>query len=384
MLDEVIAKVGAGADTSRGTDIGNSGSGKSEVPDPSRRRCFVISPIGKEGSDVRKHADDVFHCIIEPAAHETGYAVMRGDHSTRPGRITNQIVKHIMDDDLIICVLTGANPNVYYELAIAESAARPIVVLKMKDEPTPFDVKDTRTIEYDLDPQRIFRKTYVQLVVEAIRALEGESDRRREVPFAPKLSPLGSDALFLEVARQYSDVSHEVLTIAAEAVTRFDMCGLTLNGWSRNEPFTKLLTERAKSGCKIRLLIMDEKNPALKEMINRDSDTALVQLRDDIQKSFDHWTSLARQIPNFEVRKIARGIPHQQVSMNETRMVWTPYMFRYATNDAPAIQVYGPEIGGEVNPHAGGIQHLFTAMQKEIEHLWWENESKPAPPPRAP
>ena len=32
-----------------------------------RRRCFVISPIGPEGSPVREHADDVDDFIIKPA-----------------------------------------------------------------------------------------------------------------------------------------------------------------------------------------------------------------------------------------------------------------------------------------------------------------------------
>lgn len=44
----------------------------------------------------------------------------------------------------------------YYELAIAESAAKPIIVLRHRGDVVPFDVKDVRYIEYDLDPRRIF------------------------------------------------------------------------------------------------------------------------------------------------------------------------------------------------------------------------------------
>ena len=94
-----------------------------QVENP-RRRCFVISPIGAYGSDTRNHMDTVFHCIVEPALADR-YEVVRGDHIARPGRITEQFVEDIIENDLIICVLTGNNPNVYYELAIAESAARP-------------------------------------------------------------------------------------------------------------------------------------------------------------------------------------------------------------------------------------------------------------------
>jgi hypothetical protein len=72
----------------------------------SRRRCFVVSPIGQYGSETRNHMDIVFHCIIEPALSDR-YEVIRGDHIARPGRITEQFIEDILENDLIVCVLTG-------------------------------------------------------------------------------------------------------------------------------------------------------------------------------------------------------------------------------------------------------------------------------------
>jgi len=51
---------------------------------PAKKRCFVISPIGAPGSDVRAHADDVFNYIIEPVTTQMGYETERGDHAARP------------------------------------------------------------------------------------------------------------------------------------------------------------------------------------------------------------------------------------------------------------------------------------------------------------
>lgn len=39
--------------------------------------CFVISPIGDEGSDVRRHADQVLDHLIEPAASANGLGSVR-------------------------------------------------------------------------------------------------------------------------------------------------------------------------------------------------------------------------------------------------------------------------------------------------------------------
>ena len=88
------------------------------------KTCFVISPIGTENSDTRDHADDVFDFIIAPAAERAGYTAKRGDHSGAPGKITEQMFHSILNDDLIVAIITDRNPNVFYELAVAQSAAR--------------------------------------------------------------------------------------------------------------------------------------------------------------------------------------------------------------------------------------------------------------------
>ena len=80
------------------------------------KRCFVISPIGSPKSEFREHADDVFEFIIEPAAKRAGYFVHRGDHNAKPGKITEQMFESILEDDIIISILTFQNPNVYFEL----------------------------------------------------------------------------------------------------------------------------------------------------------------------------------------------------------------------------------------------------------------------------
>ena len=43
--------------------------------------CFMITPIGKEGSDVRKNADEVLDYIVNPICKEYGYSVVRADKS---------------------------------------------------------------------------------------------------------------------------------------------------------------------------------------------------------------------------------------------------------------------------------------------------------------
>jgi hypothetical protein len=116
-----------------------------------RRRCFVISPIGRRGSDVRKHADRVFDSLIKPATEMCGLEAYRSDHLPEPGRISEQMFRAILRDDCSIVLLTGNNPNVFYELAVAQCAEKPVILLLKEGDDLPFDIWDLRCIYYDPD-----------------------------------------------------------------------------------------------------------------------------------------------------------------------------------------------------------------------------------------
>jgi hypothetical protein len=65
------------------------------------------------------------------------------------------VIEAIQTYDLCIADLTGHNPNVFYELALAQAARRPVVMLKLAGEAIPFDVNGYRVMEYDLKPRSI-------------------------------------------------------------------------------------------------------------------------------------------------------------------------------------------------------------------------------------
>lgn len=115
-----------------------------------RKICFVISPIGEEGSDVRERSDQVLKHIIASSVEQLGYTIIRADKISEPGIITTQIIEHIVDAELVVADLTDKNPNVFYELAIRHAIRKPLVQLIKKGEVIPFDVAATRIIQFDL------------------------------------------------------------------------------------------------------------------------------------------------------------------------------------------------------------------------------------------
>jgi hypothetical protein len=66
------------------------------------------------------------------------------------------VIKLLYGADLVVADLTGANPNVVYELAVRHSFNKISIHLIDKAEQIPFDLRDERTIVFDLsDPDSV-------------------------------------------------------------------------------------------------------------------------------------------------------------------------------------------------------------------------------------
>lgn len=78
------------------------------------------------------------------------YSCTRSDEVYNPGNLLRQIVNMMLESSLIIALLDGQNPNVFYEIGIAHSIGKTVLLLankKSKNE-IPFDLKSDRLLLY--------------------------------------------------------------------------------------------------------------------------------------------------------------------------------------------------------------------------------------------
>jgi hypothetical protein len=130
-------------------DASRDGGGVN-MPDADKERiCFVIAPIGDEGSPTRERSDTVLNYVITPAVAACGYTPLRADKISESGMITSQIIQHLIEDPLVVADLTDHNPNVFYELAVRHAAKKPVVHIIEASQPKPFDVAGMRIIPLD-------------------------------------------------------------------------------------------------------------------------------------------------------------------------------------------------------------------------------------------
>lgn len=113
----------------------------------SKERVFVIQQIGSKDSSERKRADEIYQGIIVPAVNSAGLEAYRADLDLTPGAITAKMLSELLKARVVIADLTGRNPNVFYELGITHSFARPLISIADSANSLPFDAKDERIIE---------------------------------------------------------------------------------------------------------------------------------------------------------------------------------------------------------------------------------------------
>lgn len=135
------------------------------------KKCFLISPIGDDGSDIRVEADALLW-IAQNALAKYGFEVLRVDQIARSTLITNEIIQLIQETELCLIVLTNENPNVFYEAGRRHETGKPFIQLIRKGERLPFDVAGIRTIIYDNVESRIAAAKTIEEIQKYVEEFE--------------------------------------------------------------------------------------------------------------------------------------------------------------------------------------------------------------------
>jgi len=105
-------------------------------------KAFVIMPFGEA-------FDLIYNNFIKEVLEKIGYVVFRADDLLNQQNILQDIIESINNSNLIIADLTGSNPNVYYEVGIAHTLGKNVVLLTQNINDLPFDLKSYRVILYN-------------------------------------------------------------------------------------------------------------------------------------------------------------------------------------------------------------------------------------------
>jgi hypothetical protein len=102
--------------------------------------CFVLIPF--TGAFFGLYDE-----VIKPTLAKN-FRVMKANDIFSATPIMEDIWEYINKSRLIVADVTGKNPNVFYELGIAHTVGKTVIIITQDDNDVPFDLKHIRYIKY--------------------------------------------------------------------------------------------------------------------------------------------------------------------------------------------------------------------------------------------
>lgn len=106
--------------------------------------CGIIMPIADMAGYDSGHWGRV-RTALDEAIKEAGYFPRIVSESNETGVIHGRIVQNLYDDPIVVCDVSGRNPNVMFELGMRLAFDKPTIIIK--DQKTDYSF-DTSTIEH--------------------------------------------------------------------------------------------------------------------------------------------------------------------------------------------------------------------------------------------
>jgi hypothetical protein len=134
--------------TAQAAHLAGSQEATRKAPEPPNQhpKCFMIMPFGIQD------LDDLYNEFILPVLVDCKLDCARGDDIFGSNVVMDDVKAAIARADLVIADLTGQNPNVFYEVGIAHTLERPVLLLSQSLEDIPFDLRNRRILPYEYTP----------------------------------------------------------------------------------------------------------------------------------------------------------------------------------------------------------------------------------------
>ena len=306
---------------------------ESSAVDEQEKICFVISPIGGEGTDIRHRANQVLRHVIEPAVKSFDYKAIRADAISTPGMITSQVIEHVLESSLVIADLTDHNPNVFYELAVRHLVRKPFIQLIDKNQNLPFDVAGARTIFFDLSLDGVAEA--VDLIRAQIESLERDSsDLDTPISITADLISLGRMS-----NQDQSDVS-QLLPLLTDINSAMHNYGREIRAVRAD--ITRM--DRRQRG----LVERDEHNPfASRRQIVRRLELALRRIREFDPEIFEYGQAMLRPFLSADTDSAGKMLNELLEMLGNATSLPSEDKQRAMTNVANALGALSAELREE-------------------------------------
>jgi phage tail sheath protein FI len=181
-------------------------------------KAFLITPFSAERAGHEPDAD--FSAVQQAIAQATERAGLELVHPARmhqPGFVVEQIETSLMNADVVVAVITGQNPNVFYEIGYAR---RPAILVCRSPADVPFDLGHLRYWTYGRPGELATLADRLTMAIRESLAMPTDSASRR-IPRRPEPSLVKREMTAAFVGCVERGPATLMVTSFAEYVTAF-------------------------------------------------------------------------------------------------------------------------------------------------------------------
>jgi len=137
------------------------------------RVCFVLTTAAPPATEIRQHTDGLVDFVLRPTLEDAGFGLVRLDSVSEPGMVSDAVMRHLRNDDLVVADLSFGDSTVMYALGVRHSFGMAAIHVHTPHSDFPFDIDGLDAIEIDLGDlssvkraQREFKSRIADVVAE--------------------------------------------------------------------------------------------------------------------------------------------------------------------------------------------------------------------------
>ncbi len=228
--------------------------------------CGIVRPIAEMGEYSSAHWLEV-HGILTDALDSAGYRARLVSESDVASVILSDIVTNLYNDPIVICDVSGRNPNVMFELGMRLAFEKPTVIVTDDTTPFTFDISPVKHLIYPKSLRFSAIMEFKEILAGAVAATAeayGLPDHKGYLQqFGPiKVTQLSVQQVELQsLARDVSDIRRELQALTALSVD-FGSRG----NWNVPLPSDAIL--EARSTGRFRFIVPTTMVSAIRENLN--------------------------------------------------------------------------------------------------------------------
>jgi 8-oxo-dGTP pyrophosphatase MutT (NUDIX family) len=325
-----------------------------------KKTAFVIMPF-------KKPYDGYFSQIYKLALSDAGFDATRGDDLFAPRPIMDDIRAKIVAADILLCEMSGRNPNVFYELGLAHAIGKPAILLSSAKKDIPFDLQHVRTIVYDTKAAG-WESTLRSSIATAAREvsmsalswppplpMENASESASGIPGVTRVFP-NLPACEQEVLEEIS---------ASRTVRIFLQLGKSV--LVGTPTIYEYLEKSLKSGSTVRILHAGTTNPYLSKRVAVERDSSYEEWISDIEYAKKKLSNLRNRSTGVVQSRTHDEAYYWLIFLFDKNAYVQPYIYeRNNTKKAPVLKL-------TVDSDDASERSLYRVFDRYFDRKWDES-----------